>query len=196
MKLKSKLIYIILFVCILRALYVFYILEPQTTGVDDPLPNKSSLNLFDHAALYIMHSTNAITTREVISTGMYAGGNYENFYMIIELPPDDYYVKQAWQQGQASIAFESRLQKTTEWVNNNKYKISMYYYADENNKHPVIFFEGVWVGLDKKTSGVQLLPEASKGKAVYVRYESVLQSILFFTNGNDVRFLDNYLTIQ
>lgn len=195
MQLKKKILIIILLITLFVGSYFFIVLDIHISYKDMPLQDKSTVNLFDDVSNYLDATNNAIINQTIISTGMYTDGNYKNFYAIMKIPPTDPYLLDAWKKGDASIAFESLLQGTKEWIINNRYKITMYYYPCEGSE-PTVFFNKKWVGLDIRVSYKQLLPEESKGKSIYIRYESDLGSLLFMKNGNDIRFLDNYLTIQ
>lgn len=196
MNLKSKILIIVFLICGLLVFYACFVIEFQIAYTSNPIEYKTSINLFEDISTYIEDTNNVIMTEKAISTSMYTDSNYENYYGIIEIPPDDSYIEKAWSQGKAFIAFESFLQSTKEWIVNNKYMITMYYYADKEETQKITFFEGKWVGRDNIVSHKQSLPEESKDKSIYVKYESILGSFLFLSNGNDVRFQNNYLTIQ
>lgn len=176
--------------------YAFCVLEIHHEFVDNPLINKDTINLFDNPTTYEITTSNSIITNKKICTGMYTDGNYQNYSVIVEIPYNDYTLIKAWKNHNPSIVFESKLQSTKEWIVNNKYKISMYYYLDDNQNQPIVFYNKTWVGGDHIVSSSQLLPIDSKGKSVYVKYESVLGKFLFITNGNDIRFYYNYLSIR
>lgn len=196
MTLKIKILLVVFIIIGLGFAYTYLVLETQTSNMDELLKDKTGINLFEYPSTYVNYSSNAIATEDVISTGMYTDANYENYCVIFEVPPDDFYMKQAWSKGQASIAFESYLQGTIEWIVNNKYKITMYYYEGDEDRKEITFFQREWVGNDHIISYQQPLPKESQSKSIYIKYESILGSFLFLTNGNDVRFLDNYLSVQ
>lgn len=196
MNLKKKILLLVMILCVLILFYLFFVLDLQIFYSDKPLLDKSTVNLLDNFPRYLEISSNAITTKKVISSGMYTDANYKDFYAIIKLPPDDNYMKEAWKKGEAFVAFESFLQSTKEWISNNKYMITMYYYSDDEASQPVIFFQEKWVGINYRVSYKQPLPKEAKNKSIYIKFESDLGSFLFLANGNDVRFIDNYLSIQ
>ncbi len=195
MTLKNKIFLIIFLTFILIVFYAFFVIEFQVSYDNHPLQNKTEINLFKNISNYINLTNNAIITENVISTGMYTDANYQNYYVIIKIPANNYYVKQAWEKGQAFVSFESFLESTNEWIVNNKYVITMYYYDNKCN-HQVTFFEEEWVGRNNIVSNKVPLPIEAKNKPIYIKYKSHLGKFMFLPNGNDVRFKKNYLTIQ
>ncbi len=197
MTLKIKILLSVLIILGIGFAYTYLVLETQTCNIDEPLEAKTGINLFDYPDTYISYSSNAIATKNSISTGMYTDANYENYCVTFEVLPKDSYLEQAWSKGQAYIVFESRLQSTIEWIVDNKYKITMYYYEDDKNMiGEIVFFQKEWAGNDHIISYEQPLPKESQNKSIYIKYESILGSFLFLTNGNDVRFFDNYLSVR
>lgn len=196
MSLLKKVLIICLLFIVSYTFYALCVLEIHHKYVDNPLINKDTINLLYNTTNCNITTSNSIVTNKRICTGMYTDGNYQNYSVIVEIPYNDYYLNKVWKNHNPSIAFESKLQNTKEWIINNKYKISMYYYLDDTKTQKVVFYHNTWVGGDHIVSSTELLPIDSKGKSVYVKYESVLGKLLFITNGNDVRFYNNYLSIR
>ncbi|QOR35266.1 hypothetical protein IMX26_00040 [Clostridium sp. 'deep sea'] len=196
MSLKKKLI-ILSFIAVLSIVfYMFFVEDIHINYPNNPLISKDSVNLLTIAKDYVYKSNNAIITQENISTGMYTDADYKNFYCTFKIPKYEPVYQKAWQDNNAQLLFESYLQETTEWVVNNKYKISVYYYKNESKSIKIMLFEQAWVGLSKLISSVIDLPVESKNKDIYITYESILGSFFGLTNGNDLRFYNNYLSIK
>lgn len=196
MSLKKKLL-ILCFISVLSIIfYLFFVEDIYINYPNNPLASKECINLLTIANDYVYNSNNAIITQKNISTGMYTDADYKDFYCTIKIPKYDPVYQKAWQDNNAQVLFESYLQETTEWVVNNKYKISVYYYKNESNNSKIILFEQVWVGLSKLVSSVIDLPIECKNKDMYITYESILGSFIGLKNGNDLRFYNNYLSIK
>ena len=177
-------------------LFAIIVLRDSSTYDETFLTEKNGVNLFDYTNKYLFENNNALVTKEELSTGMYTGSNNNNYYAIFKIKPNDPLLTEILKQGQANIVFESKLQGTTEWVVDNKYKISMYYQSSENKQKTIEFFSQTWVGANLTISSVQLIPKEAIGCDIYIRYESLLGSVLFIPNGNDLRFFNNYLSIE
>ncbi|MCT4687632.1 hypothetical protein [Vallitalea sp.] len=193
MRLKKKIFIILLFLNV-SVLFYFFVVEDIYIQYDDnPLDLRSGNNLFNNITPFVDNSYNALITERTISTGMYTDANYKNFYVTIKIPSSHLLLKN---KDNVHIEFESKLQKTNEWISNNKYIIKMYYYKDDNSDNdPILFYNKKWVGLDKIVSTKQLIPKEAHGNSIYIQYASDLGSFLFMKNGNDIRFFHNYLSI-
>ena len=195
MTLKSKLFILAFIIVIVGLFYVFFVEDILINYPESILENRDSKNILEIAKDYVHSSSNAIITRNNISTGMFTDADYKNYYCTIKIPKEDALYREAWQDNEAKVVFESYLQGTTEWVVNNKYKISVYYYKN-NNKNIVLLYEKTWVGLNKRVSAEINLPSECQNTDVYIKYESILAAFLGFSNGNDLRFHDNYLSVR
>lgn len=196
MKLSKKVFIIVCILCMVMVTYPFVVEDIYIDYADNPLKRPVGINLFDNITPYIIDVHNAITTKAELSTGMYTDANYINFYVILAIPPDDSLLLKAWDDNQAYIAFESTLQGTKEWISNNKYIISMYYYPHDNaEENPISIFHEKWVGLDRRVSSSVPIPEEAKECSIYIRYSSDIGSIFMVKNGNDIRFFNNYLSV-
>ena len=116
--------------------------------------------------------------------------NYKDYSIVLRIPSDDPHLINAWNDGDAVLAFESFLQKTTEWVDNNEYRISVFYFK---NNTPVVIYQNQWVGGDQLVSNISSIPPDAQNCDIYITYESVLGTAFFLKNGNDVRFKNNHL---
>ncbi|GKX28734.1 hypothetical protein SH1V18_12140 [Vallitalea longa] len=194
MELKKKISIILIIAPILCLLYMLFIKDIFIDYDYKPLTEPLTNNLFDNINLYIFDSNNASITKRNISTGMYTDANYKDFYVIIEIPINNYLVEN---KANTYIIFQSLLQGTSEWVNNNKYSIKMFYFQDNNPDNDCItFYNEKWVGLDKLISCKQLIPKEALGNSIYIEYASEIGSFFFLKNGNDIRFFNNYLSVQ
>ncbi|GMQ60803.1 hypothetical protein [Vallitalea maricola] len=193
MRLRKKILIILLFLNASVLFYIFVVEDIYIQYEDNPLDQRSGDNLFDNITPFVVDSYNALITESTISTGMYTDANYKNFYVIIKIPSNHPLLRN---KDNVHIGFESKLQKTSEWVSNNKYIIRMYYYKDDNpDNEPILFYNKKWVGLDKRVSTKQLIPKEAQGNSIYIQYASDLGSFFFMKNGNDTRFFHNYLSI-
>lgn len=193
MRLRKKILIILLFLNASVLFYIFVVKDIHIQYEDNPLDQRSGDNLFENITPFVVDSYNALITKSTISTGMYTDANYKNFYVTIKIPSNHTLLKN---KDNVHIEFESKLQKTSEWVSNNKYIIRMYYYKEDNpDNEPILFYNKKWVGLDKRVSTKQLIPKEAQGNSIYIQYASDLGSFLFMKNGNDTRFFHNYLSI-
>lgn len=193
MRLRKKILIILLFLNASVLFYIFVVKDIHIQYEDNPLDQRSGDNLFENITPFVVDSYNALITKSTISTGMYTDANYKNFYVTIKIPSNHTLLKN---KDNVHIEFESKLQKTSEWVSNNKYIIRMYYYKDDNpDNKSILFYNKKWVGLDKRVSTKQLIPKEAQGNSIYIQYASDLGSFLFMKNGNDTRFFHNYLSI-
>jgi hypothetical protein len=191
MKLLKKIIVLLIFVMLVTG-FVMTVHEPSDSYEDSKLENVDSKNLFKHVDDYMIMSSNAMCTYESLSTGMFTDENKEDYYVVFKVDSDDELLKQ-WDQGTLMIDYQSYLQGTLEWIVNNKYGITMYYYND--NQEEIVFYQYETPGADHTISDRVSIPLDAKNKDIYIKYQSLLGKILFAKNGNDLRFKRNYLTI-
>jgi len=192
----KKRIIIFTMIWIFIVLFAIIVLHDSSIYDETFLTEKNGVNLFDYTNKFLFENHNSLVTKEELSTGMYTGSNNKNYYAIFKIKPNDPLLKEILKQGQANIVFESKLQGTTEWVVDNKYKISMYYQSKDDTRKSTYFFSQTWVGADLTISNIQSIPKEAIGSDIYIRYESILGSVLFIPNGNDLRFFDNYLAVE
>lgn len=188
MKLKKR---IFIGVTIVVLAIIVMIHNPHTVYTYSRLETKIGKNFFDDTNTYLYSKSNAIVTKSEVSTGMYTDSNNVDYQVIFKINADDFLLK----NGDAVIALESQLNSTTEWVVDNKYRIIMYYERlEEGDIERVIFYDKTWVGTHETVSVVKKIPMAASNAEIFVKYESRVGSVLGYKNGNDVRFINNYLS--
>jgi hypothetical protein len=197
MTLKKKIMIILAILCLTNIFFIFLVKDIYVNYKDNPLNEPLTNNVFDNIASYSVDAINATITKERISTGMFTDANYKNFHVTIKIPADNPLIVESKNNKKAYVAFQSWLQGTKEWLINNKYSITMFYYPNEDySTAPITFFNQQWVGLDRRVSSKIPIPKEAIGKSIYIDYASNLGSFLFLKNGNDIRFFDNYLSIK
>lgn len=179
--------------CVVTLVVLWFAFDGFETKEDKPLLDHYAYNIFDHIKPYVIEASNCACTKEIISTEMRTDDNKKNYKAIVKIPAEDPVLKEAWQDDNLVIALQTRLQKTTEWEVNNKYRVSIYY-IDKDQEH--VLFDKTYVGYDNIISEQIKLSKNLKEKDIYIKYESVLGKILWFNNGNDLRYQDNELYLD